>query len=346
MTGGSSIAPELAFAADLMVRDYLGTRRDETVVITTDTNTDQAMAEAVMNAAFIATASVSRIVVRQLPFQGALADPWIPKPLANAVADCDVWIDLTFPYIAGAEIFDKAMKSGRTRYFLGGDLNAGGLVRMFGKVDLDRHYAVQRAFDELITESIGQTVHISNARGSDVRFKLVKHGFSKPRRADQPGLYFIPGSCTMFPDQESVQGAICIDAVFHEYFTPLAEPITVTVDGRIRSVSGGGSERRVMDRALRRAGGGDYGYVIHFTHGIQPAARVTGRSFVEDMRTIGNDAVGFGLPFWVPGGGENHPDGVLMQQTLSIGNQPIVVDGAFVEPELARLASELEPAYR
>lgn len=145
MTGGSLITPELAFAADLMVRDYLGTRRDETVVITTDTNTDQAMAEAVMNAAFIATASVSCIVVRQLPFQGALADPWIPKPLANAVADCDVWIDLTFPYIAGAEIFDKAMKSGRTRYFLGGDLNAGGLVRMFGKVDLDRHYSVQRA---------------------------------------------------------------------------------------------------------------------------------------------------------------------------------------------------------
>lgn len=343
---GASITPEIAYAADQAVRDYLGTRQGESVVITTDSKTDPVLAEALMNAAFLATPAVSRVMVRQLPFQGALADPWIPKSLAGAVAECDVWIDLTFPYIAGSEVFDKTMKGGRTRYLLGGDLNVGGLVRMFGKVDLDRHFAVQRAFDDLITEAVGQTVHITNSRGSDVRFKLVKHGFSKPRRADKPGLYFVPGSCTMFPDQESVKGTICIDAAFHEYFTPLSEPITVTVDGKIRSVSGGGAERRVMDRALRRAGGGEYGYVIHFTHGIQPAARVTGRSFVEDMRAVGNNAIGFGLPFWVAGGGENHPDGVLFQQSLSVGNTAVVVDGAFVEPTLARLAADLEPVHR
>ena len=101
-----------------------------------------------------------------------------------------------------------------------------------------------------------------------------------------------------------------------------------------------------MDRALRRAGGGEYGYVIHFTHGIHPAARLTGRSFIEDMRVTGNNAVGLGLPWWVPGGGENHPDAILSEQSIWIDGEKLVEDGAFVAPALlAKLGAELAPHY-
>ena len=123
-------------------------------------------------------------------------------------------------------------------------------------------------------------------------------------------------------DLESVQGKVCFVSVFHEYFTELADVITLTVDGRIREVKGGGVDRLVLDRALLRAGGGQYGYLIHFTYGMNPAARRTGRSFIEDSRVIGNNAVGMGLPWWMPGGGENHPDAVLSKQSIWIdGNQ-------------------------
>ena len=80
----------------------------------------------------------------------------------------------------------------------------------------------------------------------------------------------------MFPDVDSVQGRIQVGSVFHEYYTALATPLTLEVDGKIKALEGGGNERLVADRALRRAAGGAYGYVIHFTHGIHPAARVTG----------------------------------------------------------------------
>jgi hypothetical protein len=101
-----------------------------------------------------------------------------------------------------------------------------------------------------------------------------------------------------------------------------------------------------MDRALKRAGGGEYGYIIHFTHGIHPAARATGKSFIEDMRVTGNDAVGMGLPWWIPGGGENHPDAILFQQSIWIDGNKIVEDGAIVgPPPLAKLADELRPLY-
>ncbi|HXQ21854.1 MAG TPA: hypothetical protein VN812_09270 [Candidatus Acidoferrales bacterium] len=340
------ITPELARAADTLVRDYMAVQPDETVLITADTRTDMTAVEAVLNSAETAGARPAVMMTKQLPFQGALADPYINPALAAAVMGCDVWLDFTFPYLAGSRVEDEAVKQGRLRYFLGGDTTSDGMVRLFGKVDLDRYYAVHRAFDELVVGAIGKTVRITNALGTNVSFALAKPGFVKPRRADKPGMYLVPGSCTMFPAPESVRGVIHVGAAFHEYFTPLATPLTIQVDGKIRDVTGGGADRRVMDRALKRAGGGEYGYIIHFTHGIHPAARATGKSFIEDMRVTGNDAVGMGLPWWVPGGGENHPDAILFQQSIWIDGNKIVEDGAIVgPPALAKLADELRPLY-
>ena len=346
MLHSSRLAPELAGAADKLVRDYMAVRPNESVLITADTATDMAVVEAVMNSADAAGDRPALMVIPQLPFQGALADPYIAPSLAAAAMSCDVWLDFTFPYLAGSHVQDEALKTGKLRYLLGGDMGSGGLARLFGKVDLDRYYEVHRAFDEIVTGSIGKTVRITNALGSDVSFALAKPGFAKPRRADKPGMYLVPGSCTMFPERETVRGVITVGAAFHEYYTPLAPPLTLHLDGKVRELSGGGADRKIMDRALRRAGGGTYGCVIHFTHGIHPAARLTGRSFIEDMRVTGNNAVGLGLPWWVPGGGENHPDAILSEQSIWIDGEKLVEDGAFVAPALlAKLGAELAPHY-
>ncbi|HKU95797.1 MAG TPA: hypothetical protein VJR58_10995 [Vineibacter sp.] len=339
-------APELSQAAEVAIRDYMAVRAGETVLITADTAGDPDVAQALFATAERAGARAALLISPQLPFQGRLADPYVTPTLAGAVLGCDVWIDLTFPYLAGSHVYDEALKTNRVRYMLGGDITADGLIRLFGRVDLDRYYAVHRAFDDLMNAATGRPVRITNGLGTDVTFRLGQRAFEKPRRAEKPGLYIVPGSCTMFPEVESVQGTICVGSIFHEYYTPLAEPMTFEVDGKIRAVRGGGNERRVADRALRRAGGGAYGYVIHFTHGIHPAARVTGQSFIEDMRAVGNNAIGLGLPFWVPGGGENHPDAVLTMQSIAVDGERIVEDGAIVSPsELARLAEQLTPLY-
>ena len=95
---------------------------------------------------------------------------------------------------------------------------------------------------------------------------------------------------------------------------------------------------------MLRAGGGEYGSIIHFTHGLHPAARLTGKCFIEDMRTIGSNAVGLGIPWWEPGGGENHPDTVLTEQSVWIDDRQIIRDGAIVSPpQLAELAAKLAP---
>jgi 2,5-dihydroxypyridine 5,6-dioxygenase len=338
-------AADVARGADLLVRDYLAVRAGESVLVTADTATDSLLVQALLTAVEQAGAQGSALTIPRLPYQGGLADPYVPPTVAGAAAAATVWIDVTFPYLAGSHVCDAALGRGQTRYLLGGDMGCAGLARLFAGVDLDAYYDVHRAFDEVTAAAIGRPARIADNHGSDVSFILAKPAFTKPRRAERPGLYFVPGSCTMFPDPESVRGTLAIVAAFHEYYARLPEPITLTIDGRIREVRGDAAERVVLERALRRAAGGEsYGHVIHFTHGIHPAARVTGESFIEDMRAIGNDAVGLGIPFWLPGGGENHPDAILAGQSLWIDGQAVVRDGVVVgPPELARLADRLVP---
>jgi 2,5-dihydroxypyridine 5,6-dioxygenase len=55
----------------------------------------------------------------------------------------------------------------------------------------------------------------------------------------------------------------------------------------------------------------------------------------------GNNAIGLGIPWWLPGGGENHPDAVVLSQSMWIDGKPVVRDGSLVPPDLARLEQAL-----
>lgn len=323
---------ELQIAADVLVADYMSVQKGEEVLISVDSATDSTAADAVFASVLAAGARPTIVQVPQLPFQGRLCDPFVPAIFEAATQRSDVWIDLTFPYLAGSEVHDHAMKSQKVRYLLGGDMGSEGLTRLFGGVELDDYQRAFDVFSDVLTTREGAEIRITDALGTDVTFKLGKSPYTKPRRATKPGTYLVPGSCTMFPQIESVRGVIKTEAGFHEYFTPFSHPLVIEVDGRIGKVTGGGSDRLVMDRALRRAGAGEYGYVIHFTFAMHPAARRTGRSFIEDSRVVGMNAVGLGLPWWEPGGGENHPDIVIGEQSIWVEGELVIDAGVAVSP--------------
>lgn len=326
------LRPELFSAAQAFLVDYLNYKGSEQLVITGDTAGDQAVIEALNAAAIAAGGRPLVIIIPQLPYQGKLADPYLQPALGAAVNMADLWVDVTFPYIAGSDLHAACMKQNRTRYMLASDMNADALLRLFGS-SMDEYFPLQDALDRKLAAAVGKTVRITSALGTDVSFTLGKPHSTRPRRAEKPGMYTIPGSCSLNPELESVKGRIVVETVFHEYYTPLKEPITIEVDGRIQRVSGGGAERAILERALIRAGGGQYGYIIHFTQGLHPHARFTGRCFVDDMRVSGCDAVGMGLPWWVPGGGENHPDAVMTMQSVWLDGALIVDQGNIVDAD-------------
>ena len=147
----NGITPELAHAAWVLAANMMCIKAGESVLISADTSTDMPAVEAVQNACCSAGAKVATIVLApRLPYQGALADKYLPDHFKAAVQECDVWIDLCFPYLAGSKAFDSAMQNRRTRYFLGADIGAGGLARLLGKGKLDQLFALSNAFGALV----------------------------------------------------------------------------------------------------------------------------------------------------------------------------------------------------
>lgn len=338
-----SFDPVVRNAARTLVIDHLRIQAGESVLLTTDTHSDPVVGHVLLDACVEAGARPVIAHIPKLPLQGKLADAHLPDALRAAMASSDCWIDLTHPYIAGSDAHDNAVKAGRTRCLVAGGMDCTALAHLYAGVALDTLYGLQHAMDTLIAESTGKPCRLTDDRGTDVSFVLGKNSGSKPRHATQPGVtYSLPGSVVMYPELESVRGRIVIVGAMHDWYGALDQPLTLEVDGRIRSIVEEGPEAQLLDRALRRAGGGEYGHVIHFSYGLHPAARRRGNCFVEDIRVIGANAIGFGRPWWEPGGGENHPDGVLFGQNLWIEGQQILRAGLVVSPSsMSELAASL-----
>ncbi|MFO1082236.1 MAG: hypothetical protein U1E23_16585 [Reyranellaceae bacterium] len=321
-------------AADNLVNRHFAVGEGESVLITADTATEPALIKVVADAVIAAGAKPLVAVAPMLPFQGGLSDPYVSDPLKAAAVACDVWFDFCFPYHAGSGAHAAAMDANRCRYALLALAEAESFERLYGCVDWDAMMDFNVALAEFFAESAGETVRFTCPRGTDVSLTLDKLKMVRQRVCQGPGMHSVPGTQSFYPVMPSVKGRIVIQALFDEYYRTLREPITIEVDGKIQGFSGGGSEDRPsFGRALRRASGtGDLGYFVHFTLGFHPGTKLTRRQFIEDIRVPGSNAIGMGLPWWEPGGGENHPDGIVLDQSLSIGDVPLVRDGDFVGP--------------
>lgn len=336
---------DLARGVQTLVHEHYRVRPGEEVLLTADTATDPLLIDALMTTLGQAGARVVLMTTPRLPFQGTLADPYIAEPFKVGVLNCDVWFDLTFPSFIGSGTYDAALKAKRVRYMLLGDLGSA-VGRIYGGVDFERLFELQSALDLYVAKFEGEQCRITSPFGTDFTFRIGRSATQKRRVMDGPGSQTPPGSAIMFPVPETVKGIVILDAAFDEYYRHLRTPLRMEVDGRIRTLNGDGTDVKVMDRALRRAGSGQYGFLIHFTYGFHPAARFSGQSFIEDIRALGSNAIGLGIPWWLPGGGENHPDGVVRNQSIWISGQQLVRDGLLIHPpEIASLASAFEPRY-
>jgi hypothetical protein len=220
-----------------------------------------------------------------------------------------------------------------------GDLTAAGIDRLYGTLSLDALFEVQAHFDRLMSSHVGATCRVTNAAGTNLTFKLAKPHEGKPRRIDSPGMYTVCGGVVIYPEMDTVRGTIVADTIFHESYVSLDEPLILAVDDTVRELRKGGPQRGAADRALRRASRGEYGRVIHLTCGFHPRAQFHGQSFIEDSRCLGSNAIGLGQPWWVPGGGENHPDAIVSMQSLWIDDEQVVNEGVVVGPKPLREAT-------
>lgn len=343
-----AIDRRLQRAARTLVSGQFAVQPGEGVLLTADAATDRELIRALADAVEAAGGRPVVATISPLPFQGALADPYVPALLGAAAAAADVWLDLCFPYFAGSSMHDAAMRAKRARYALLATAHADSFARLYGGVDFDALMDYQLGIVDYLESKVGATARFTCPLGSDISFVLGEVKLKRERVARSPGMHTVPGAQSLYPELPSVRGRIVLQALFDEHYRRLRRPITLDVDGRIRGFTGAAAEDAPsFERALRRAAGGDaYGQLIHFTVGFHPAARLTGTDFIEDIRCHGANAIGMGLPWWEPGGGENHPDGVVLDQSLWIDGAPIVAAGRIVGPDsLAALLGRLKPVH-
>jgi leucyl aminopeptidase (aminopeptidase T) len=328
-------------AARTLIEGHFDVQSGEGVLISADTRTEPALIEAIADAVIHARGRPMAAIIPQLPFQGALADPYIPDTLAAAAARSDVWIDCCFPYLAGSTMHDAAMSAGRARYALLATAGASSFARLYGGVEFSSLMDYQMALVEYLDAKAGSVARLTCPSGTDLSFTLDAIKLKRERVARSPGMHTVPGAQSLYPVIPSVTGRVVLQAVFDEHYHLLRRPIRIEANGEIQGLDGAAAEDKPrLERALRRASGSDrYGSLIHFTVGFHPAARVTGKHFIEDIRALGTNAVGMGRPWWEEGGGENHPDGVVMDQSVWIDGELIVESGQWVGP------SSLMPVY-
>jgi leucyl aminopeptidase (aminopeptidase T) len=327
--------PRLMRAADNLVRDHFAVGPGESVLITGDTLTEHVLLDAVAGSVVRAGAKPLVALAPPLPYQGGLSDPYVADPLKAAAVASDVWFDFCFPYHAGSGAHSAAMAANRCRYALLATAAADSFERLYGCVDFPAMMEFNVALAEFFSAAAGERVRFTCPAGTDVSCALDKLKIVRQRVAQGPGMQTVPGTQSFYPVKDSVRGRIVIQALFDEYYRALRVPIAIEAEGRIQRFTGGAAEdRQSFERALRRASGGEhYGNFIHFTCGFHPGTKLTQRHFIEDIRIPGSNAIGMGLPWWEPGGGENHPDGIVLDQSLWVGDTQLVRDGLFVGPE-------------
>lgn len=322
-------------AADTLVQAQFAIAGGESVLITADSATEPALADAIAAAVLRAGGRPLLALAPQLPFQGGLSDPFVPDSLRAAAAASDVWLDLCFPYHAGSRATSEAVAAGRCRYLLLATAGADSFERLYGQVDFAALMDFNLAFAAFVADAAGETLRFACPLGTDLSCVLDRPKLVRERVARTPGLHTVPGTQSFYPAADSVRGQVVLQGLFDEDHRLLRRPITIRVVDRILAVEGGAAEDRPrLERALRRAngGGGDLGRCIHFTFGFHPAARLTGSHFIEDIRVPGSNAIGMGRPWWEPGGGENHPDGIALDQSLWIGDRLVAEAGLLVGP--------------
>ncbi|MDD4780909.1 MAG: hypothetical protein PHT02_09985, partial [Tissierellia bacterium] len=121
---------EVAKSAYTLVKDVMLLKEGENVVITGDSSSDRRVVEATANAVLIAGGNP---VIIYYPTSSKLyAEP--VKPIGNAVASADIWIEFAYSSIMLCDSFQRAMSNG-CRYINLTGMDVIMMTNTIGKVD-------------------------------------------------------------------------------------------------------------------------------------------------------------------------------------------------------------------
>lgn len=338
---------ELVKAAKIVTENFLGLQPGETAVITSDTETDMCVVDAVAGAVHCAGAKPIVIKTVSPLGVGKAADPLLPVDALTAVlSHADVWIEFNQQWLLYSTPYERAMAANKElRYMCLVGMDPARMVRLIGRIDSDLLSRFMKKVTELTQNA--RTMRITSPAGNDLSFNMVSSRLvcCEDGSARTPGAHFPGGQISFFPEFDSINGTLVFDGSIAPPCGFLNEPVCLAVDrGRVVQISGGrkADELRAW---LESFDDTNMFRLAHGCYGFNPGARLTG-NVIEDERVWGCTEWGLGYLSSIdapPDGiqAKSHCDGICMNSSVWLDGAQILENGKVIHPELKTLADLL-----
>ena len=329
---------ELKLGALKLVRDVLGVKSGEGVLIYGDTGNDPRVIEATAEAAY--GLGAEPVTLRYETRTRPGIEP--PKPLAAALCAADVIIEYATSYVLYTKAFWDAVNRGNVRYIILTGMDVDMMVRCISRVDYVKMVQLGERLVELTKN--GLKFHVTTPAGTDLSVtvdrEMVRHS---GRIIKEPSGQWatLGGQASFAPVWGSANGTVTFDGCIWppDEVNILKEPVKLTVeDSRIAEIRGG-VQAAMFERWLRSLEDPHMFDLVHISYGFNPGVRrITGR-ILEDERVFGGVEMGIGSYRGRPAKG--HTDGVMLNPSVWLDGKQIEAEGKYVEPTLAELSRQL-----
>ncbi|NLW22178.1 MAG: hypothetical protein GXY88_02815 [Tissierellia bacterium] len=333
---------ELSKAAMKLVRDVMLVKEGENVVINADSSSDRRLVEAVAKAVY--TLDANPVVLYYPTSPVAYTEPI--KPIGNAVASADVWIEFAYSSIMLSESFQRALDNG-CRYINLTGMDVIMAVNCIGRVDYMTMVELGETLKRIIYEA--DEVIIKDKNGTNLkaynRGREIRHSGQLATQKGYP--IMLGGQISWCPIEETINGTLVFDtAVFPPAELGLiSSNIILTLEEGVITNIEGGKDAEVFKNWLESFNDPNMFRLAHYSLGFNPGVtKATGR-IVEDERIFGCMEFGIGSQgkaikgkFWTAA---SHTDGVVSKPTIILDGEPLEEDGKYVHPEVVELCKKL-----
>jgi len=338
---------ELGNAADILIRDMLKVKPNETVVITADTESNESVVDATARSIFSQGAKPMVMWTATPGGVGKAADAMLPvEALGAALAKADVWIEYNNQWLLYSTPFEIAVENNKKlRYINLVGMNPSMMVRTMGRVDIELLSKMLHKIADMNRNA--KKVRAVTPAGTDILFEIdPTHLITcDAGEAYEPGgVYMLPGQINVVPRFGSINGTLVYDGSLVPPCGLLKAPIILTIkDGIIKDVEG---EKQAVEfkKWLESFEDENMFKVAHMAYGLNPGAQLCG-DIVEDERVWGCIEWGIGYVSTIdadPGiDAKSHCDGICLNATVWLDDVKLLENGALVHPELKEMERKL-----
>ena len=311
--------------SDILIRICGQVKKDERVLVITDTSTEN-LEKYLVRSAYNATKKVNSVTMPVTKMHGA--EP--PKCVAEAMLKADVIFEATQSSMAHTRARLDAIKKG-ARYLSLADYSIRQLTRPCIDVDYMKWARISRKIKEYLDG--GHYIKVISSDGTNLSLNI------DGRVANScPGVCLKPGTMGSPPDIETniapienkSEGRIVVNgSIPCREIGLLKKPIELTIKyGNIVNISSQEEQKKTLQKLLDLERSPKRAILAEFGIGLNPKADLVGL-MLEDEGCLGTVHFGFGSNATI--GGKNstdfHLDFVIRNPTVVVDKKTIMKDG-------------------